>query len=51
MNQFGGASKNSADSSASLKGSEHIYKSIFDAIVDHRLQPGTHLREDELCDL
>jgi len=28
-----------------------IYSRIFDAIVDHRLGPGTHLKEDELCDL
>lgn len=28
-----------------------IYSRIFDAIVDHRLVPGTHLKEDELCDL
>ena len=36
---------------ASRSGSDQIYRSIFDAIVDHKLQPGTHLREDELCDL
>lgn len=28
-----------------------IYTRIFDAIVDHKLLPGTHLKEDELCDL
>lgn len=28
-----------------------IYTRIFDAIVDHRLLPGTHLKEDELCEL
>jgi DNA-binding GntR family transcriptional regulator len=29
---------------------DRIYAHVFDAIVDHRLQPGTHLKEDELCD-
>jgi DNA-binding GntR family transcriptional regulator len=28
-----------------------IYGQIFDAIVDHKLLPGTHLKEDELCGL
>ena len=28
-----------------------IYGQIFDSIVDHKLLPGTHLKEDELCDL
>ena len=31
--------------------SERIYNRIFDAIVDHHLAPGTHLKEDELCDI
>lgn len=31
--------------------SNQIYARIFDAIVDHRLLPGTHLKEDELCEL
>ncbi|MBY6059193.1 GntR family transcriptional regulator [Leisingera daeponensis] len=31
--------------------SSTIYSRIFDAIVDHKLPPGTHLKEDELCDL
>ena len=30
---------------------EQIYARIFDAIVDHKLQPGTHLKEDELCEI
>ncbi|MGR3520386.1 MAG: GntR family transcriptional regulator [Roseovarius sp.] len=30
--------------------SDQIYRRIFDAIVDHKLLPGTHLKEDELCD-
>lgn len=29
---------------------DRIYAHVFDAIVDHRLQPGTHLKEDELCE-
>jgi DNA-binding GntR family transcriptional regulator len=28
-----------------------IYARIFQAIVDHRLMPGTHLKEDILCDV
>jgi DNA-binding GntR family transcriptional regulator len=28
-----------------------IYGRVFEAIVDHRLAPGTHLKEDELCDI
>lgn len=31
-------------------GNHEIYLRIFDAIVDHKLLPGTHLKEDELCD-
>lgn len=31
--------------------SDQIQKHIFDAIVDHKLLPGTHLKENELCDL
>ena len=31
--------------------SNQIYRRIFDAIVDQKLTPGTHLKEDELCDL
>ena len=31
--------------------SDRIYAHIFDAIVDHRLLPGTHLKEDELCEI
>ncbi|MEQ8895978.1 MAG: GntR family transcriptional regulator [Roseovarius sp.] len=31
--------------------SDQIYNKIFDAIVDHNLAPGTHLKEDELCDI
>ena len=30
---------------------DRIYAHIFDAIVGHRLQPGTHLKEDELCEI
>lgn len=30
---------------------DQIYARIFDAIVDHKLAPGTHLKEDELCDI
>ena len=41
----------SATPASGTVGSDHIYRAIFDAIVDHKLQPGTHLREDELCDL
>ncbi|WP_162798393.1 GntR family transcriptional regulator [Sulfitobacter sp. SK011] len=43
-----------ANSKKSLKGEaqvDRIYAHVFDAIVDHRLQPGTHLKEDELCEL
>lgn len=32
-------------------GVEEIYRSVFDAIVDHRLLPGTQLKEDILCDI
>jgi len=28
-----------------------IYARVFEAIVDHRLMPGTHLKEDELCEI
>jgi len=45
------ASIQTASKSVSLNRSNQIYRSIFNAIVDHKLQPGTHLREDELCDL
>lgn len=51
MNRMDGDTKKAAGLSAARTGSDHIYGSIFDAIVDHKLQPGTHLREDELCDL
>ncbi|MDA3858799.1 MAG: GntR family transcriptional regulator [Roseovarius sp.] len=43
-----------AGAGKSLKGAsqlDRIYAHIFDSIVDHRLQPGTHLKEDELCDI
>ena len=30
---------------------DQIYASIFEAIVDHRLMPGMHLKEDELCEI
>ncbi|MDH3668759.1 MAG: GntR family transcriptional regulator [Paracoccaceae bacterium] len=30
---------------------EQVYARIFDAIVDHKLRPGTHLKEDELCEI
>ena len=30
---------------------EQIYARIFDAIVEHKLRPGTHLKEDELCEV
>lgn len=42
-----------APAQKSVKGEaqvDRIYAHIFDAIVDHRLQPGTHLKEDELSD-
>lgn len=39
------------ETSAMRMDSNQIYARIFDAIVDHRLLPGTHLKEDELCDL
>jgi DNA-binding GntR family transcriptional regulator len=28
-----------------------IYARVFEAIVGHRLMPGTHLKEDELCEI
>lgn len=37
-----------APGAASLENDE-IYGRIFEAIVDHKLMPGTHLKEDELC--
>jgi DNA-binding GntR family transcriptional regulator len=30
---------------------DQIYARVFEAIVDHRLLPGTHLKEDELCEI
>jgi DNA-binding GntR family transcriptional regulator len=42
-----------ASGKRSMKGEmqvDRIYAHVFDAIVDHRLQPGTHLKEDELCE-
>ena len=30
---------------------EQMYRRIFEAIVDHKLSPGQHLKEDELCDI
>ena len=53
MNEFG--SERVFDSSQS-KGhgdldNDQIYARVFEAIVDHRLMPGTHLKEDELCDI
>jgi len=36
---------------AAALSNEQIYMRIFDAIVDHKLQPGTHLKEDELCEI
>jgi DNA-binding GntR family transcriptional regulator len=30
---------------------EQIRRSIFEAIVDHRMAPGTHLKEDVLCEV
>lgn len=30
--------------------SDQICKRIFDVIVDYKVLPGTHLKEDELCD-
>lgn len=30
---------------------DQIHARIFEAIVDHRLMPGTHLKEDELCEI
>lgn len=41
----------SEQKNSSKVSSEQIYRRIFDAIVDHKLRPGTHLKEDELCDL
>jgi DNA-binding GntR family transcriptional regulator len=29
---------------------DRIYAKVFEAIVDHRLLPGRHLKEDELCE-
>lgn len=51
MNLASGQTKKEAVSLAPRTGSDHIYQKIFDAIVDHKIQPGIHLREDELCDL
>ncbi|MCL3883049.1 GntR family transcriptional regulator [Marivita sp. GX14005] len=42
---------NVTDPQAGRVDSDTIYRRIFDAIVDHKLTPGTHLKEDELCDL
>lgn len=38
------------DSAGGNSENDRIYAHIFEAIVDHRLQPGMHLKEDELCD-
>ena len=40
-----------ASGGAETVDSDQIYNRIFDAIVDHNLAPGTHLKEDELCDI
>ena len=48
----GAPGPDSPDSPApSPKDPNQIYRRIFDAIVDHKLLPGTHLKEDELCEL
>lgn len=51
MKRMDDNSDRATGASASHTGSGHIYRSVFDAIVDHKLHPGTHLREDELCEL
>ena len=39
------------DVDAAAVGVEEIYRRVFEAIVDHRLLPGTQLKEDILCDI
>lgn len=39
-----------ANEAKSVSQIDKIYGHIFDAIVDRRLQPGIHLKEDELCE-
>lgn len=50
MNQIatGNASEIAGTGTLAGLGNDEVYNRIFEAIVDHRLLPGTHLKEDEL---
>lgn len=50
MNEIRARSAGPAEPTDNLD-SEQIYARVFEAIVDHRLLPGTHLKEDELCEI
>lgn len=53
MNEIGTqalANEKAAPHGGGLRNDE-VYARIFDAIVDHRLLPGTHLKEDVLCEV
>jgi DNA-binding GntR family transcriptional regulator len=39
------------EAEAAAGDTEEIYRSVFEAIVDHRLLPGTQLKEDVLCEI
>ena len=39
------------DGAADAPSDEHIYQTIFSAVVEHRLLPGTKLKEEALCDV
>lgn len=50
MNEASANAKRFASTKLGL-GNDQIYARIFEAIVDHQLMPGTHLKEDELCEI
>lgn len=41
--------QNIGPSDSAALDNDGIYTRIFEAIVDHKVSPGTHLKEDELC--
>jgi DNA-binding GntR family transcriptional regulator len=50
MNEISAQSAGTAAVPVNLD-NDQIYARVFEAIVDHRLMPGTHLKEDELCEI
>jgi DNA-binding GntR family transcriptional regulator len=43
--------RNGASDSKNPMENDEIYEKIFEVIVDHKLLPGTHLKEEVLCDV